>query len=180
MTETQNRMPDLIPDFECLDTEQVPSSLKEQAVDEGNRAGALITFFAIGTTLGILFIVSEVASWFRIQEMFRFQSFHMYGIIGSAVAVAAISLQLIRRLDLRTVHGEPIVLSKKEWGSSRIRGGRYWIGGSLFGIGWALIGACPGPLFALIGGGISIMALGLVGALAGTWTYALVRTRLPH
>jgi len=171
-----------IPDYECLDTDQVspgdPSG--PGAGKAGPKAGALLGYFAVGVFLGVLFIMSEVASWYRIQEMFRFQSFHMYGIIGSAVAVAAISVQLIKRFDLRTLSGEPIRLSPKEWGSSRIRGARYWIGGTLFGLGWALIGACPGPMFALVGGGISIMILGLVSAMAGTWAYAALRSHLPH
>jgi uncharacterized membrane protein YedE/YeeE len=179
-----------IPDFECLDTEQVagprpnstpggatPSSGK---VSEGSQAAAFLGYFAIGTFLGILFVMSEVASWYRIQEMFRFQSFHMYGIIGTAVIVAGISVQLIRKFEVRTLRGEPITLAPKVWGDSRIPGARYWIGGSLFGLGWALIGACPGPMFALLGGGVSIMVLGLVSAMAGTWAYAVVRTRLPH
>jgi uncharacterized protein len=174
-----------IPDFECLDTDQVSADARSGGRSGGTgeggpRVGALLGYFAIGAFLGVLFIMSEVASWYRIQEMFRFQSFHMYGIIGSAVAVAAISVQLIRRFDLRTLGGEPIRLSPKEWGSSRIRGARYWIGGTLFGLGWALIGACPGPMFALLGGGISIMALGLVSAMAGTWAYAALRSHLPH
>jgi uncharacterized protein len=174
-----------IPDFECQDTDQVSpegraGSPSKGTGQEGPRPGALLAYFAIGAFLGVLFMMSEVASWYRIQEMFRFQSFHMYGIIGSAVAVAALSVQLIKRFDLRTLNGEPIRLSPKEWGSSRIPGARYWIGGTLFGLGWALIGACPGPMFALVGGGISIMALGLVSALAGTWAYAAIRDHLPH
>jgi uncharacterized protein len=144
------------------------------------RPGALLAYFAIGAFLGLLFIMSEVASWYRIQEMFRFQSFHMYGIIGSAVAVAALSVQIIKRMELKALDGTPIRLQPKEWGDSRIRGARYWIGGTLFGLGWALIGACPGPMFALLGGGISIMLLGLLAALAGTWSYAVLRDRLPH
>jgi uncharacterized protein len=121
-----------------------------------------------------------VVSWFRIQEMFRFQSFHMYGIIGTAVAVAAVSVWLIRRLDLRTVHGEPIQLSPKDWGDSRIPGARYWIGGTLFGMGWALVGACPGPMFALLGAGIPVLVVALASAVLGTWAYAVARPRLPH
>jgi uncharacterized protein len=179
-----------IPDFECLDTDQVAapqaggtpkgSTPATPEVSHGSPAAAFLGYFAIGTFLGILFVMSEVASWYRIQEMFRFQSFHMYGIIGTAVLVAGISVQLIRKFNVRTLRGEPITLSPKAWGDSRIPGARYWIGGSLFGLGWALIGACPGPMFALLGGGVSIMALGLVSAMAGTWFYAAIRTRLPH
>jgi uncharacterized membrane protein YedE/YeeE len=179
-----------IPDFECLDVEQVVAPLpgataskttpSSGEASEGSPALAFLGYFAIGTFLGILFVMSEVASWYRIQEMFRFQSFHMYGIIGTAVLVAAISLQLIRKFQVRTLSGEQITLSPKGWGDSRIPGARYWIGGSLFGLGWALIGACPGPMFALLGGGVSIMVVGLLSAMAGTWAYAAIRTHLPH
>ncbi len=144
------------------------------------RPGALLAYFGIGAFLGLLFIMSEVASWYRIQEMFRFQSFHMYGIIGSAVAVALVSIQLVKRLEFRDLAGQPIRIPPKAWGDSRIPGARYWIGGSLFGLGWALLGACPGPMFALVGGGLPIFLVGIAGALAGTWSYALLRDRLPH
>jgi uncharacterized membrane protein YedE/YeeE len=104
----------------------------------------------------------------------------MYGVIGTAVATAALGLWLIRRLGLKTTAGDDIVIAPKEWGTSRVPGARYWMGGTVFGLGWALLGACPGPLFALIGGGISVMIAALASAVAGTWAYALVRDRLPH
>jgi uncharacterized protein len=170
----------LAPDFECLDVEQVPADQREQALDEGNRPLALLGYLLAGVFLGVVFLQSEVVSWFRIQEMFRFQSFHMYGIIGSAVAVAALSLWLIKRLDVTTTHGEPIRLTPKAWGTGRLPGARYWLGGTLFGVGWALVGACPGPVFALLGGGITVMAVALLAAIAGTWTYAALRPHLPH
>jgi uncharacterized protein len=165
---------------ECLDTEQVTAATREQALEEGNRPLALVGYLLLGVYLGVVFVQSEVVSWFRIQEMFRFQSFHMYGIIGSAVAVAAVSVRLIKRLGLTTIHGEPIRLSPKEWGESRIPGARYLIGGTLFGMGWALVGACPGPMFALVGSGVAVVIVPLVSAVLGTWAYAAVRTRLPH
>lgn len=175
------------PDFECMDTEQVDPADRDKALAEGNRPLALLVYALIGMYLGVVFVQSEVVSWFRIQEMFRFQSFHMYGIIGMAVATAALSVQLIRRLNLRTLQGEPIRPAPKEWGDSRIPGARYLIGGTAFGLGWALLGACPGPLFALLGIGILapgtgllVMLVPLVGALAGTWTYAVLRPHLPH
>jgi len=168
------------PDFECLDVEQVPEELKEKALAEGNRPLALLGYLLVGVYLGVLFMQSEVASWYRIQEMFRFQSFHMYGIIGSAVAVGFLSVQVIKRLGLTTTHGEPIRLAPKEWSGGRIPGARYWMGGTAFGAGWALVGACPGPLFALLGGGITVLAAALLSALAGTWAYAALRNRLPH
>ncbi len=161
---------------ECIDTEQVTPAYKEKALLEGNAPSSLLVYLLLGTLFGITLIKSEVVSWFRIQEMFRFDSFHMYGIIGSAVITAAISIQIIKRFKLETVYREPIEIAPKTWGS----GVRYWLGGSLFGVGWALLGACPGPIFALLGSGVTVIALGLFGALAGTWTYALIRSRLPH
>jgi uncharacterized protein len=141
---------------------------------------ALLGYLVLGAYLGVVFVQSEVVSWFRIQEMFRFQSFHMYGIIGTAVAVAGLSVQVIKRLGVKTIHGEPIRIASKEWGGGGIPGARYWIGGTLFGMGWALLGACPGPVFALIGAGISVLVVALASALLGTWAYAALRPRLPH
>ncbi|MDH3732684.1 MAG: transporter [Gemmatimonadota bacterium] len=134
-------------------------------------------FVLVGIFLGVVFTKAEVISWFRIQEMFRFQSFHMYGIIGSAVFVGAISILLIRRLEARTVYGDPIRLADKE---SRGRNYRYWIGGGLFGLGWGLLGACPGPIFALIGNGVTVLLVSLAAALVGTWSYGWLRPHLPH
>jgi uncharacterized protein len=165
---------------ECQDTEQVSGETRERALLAGNRPLALVSYLMVGAYLGVIFVQSEVVSWFRIQEMFRFQSFHMYGIIGTAVAVAAVSVWLIKRLGLKTIHGEPIQLSPKEWGSSRIPGARYWLGGTFFGMGWALLGACPGPMFALLGAGVTVLVVALVSAMLGTWTYAALRDVLPH
>ena len=142
----------------------------------GMSARTLAVYMIIGTLFGILFTKAEVISWFRIQEMFRFQSFHMYGIIGSAVAVAATSVWLIKRFGVRTISGEPIVIPPKDLG----RGTRYWLGGTIFGLGWALTGACPGPLFALIGAGNGVVVVVLASAIAGTWLYGYLRPRLPH
>jgi uncharacterized membrane protein YedE/YeeE len=133
-------------------------------------------YLIIGSLFGIVLMKSEVVSWFRIQEMFRFHSFHMYGIIGSAVAVAAISILVLRRIGVRALGGQRISIPSKELG----RGYRYWIGGTLFGVGWALTGACPGPLFALIGSGTTVFAAAVVSALAGTWLYGYLRPYLPH
>jgi uncharacterized membrane protein YedE/YeeE len=137
---------------------------------------ALLVYVVLGVLFGIVVTKAEVISWFRIQEMFRFQSFHMYGIIGSAIVTAAVSLQIIKRLGVKAADGTPIVVEPKEMGT----GTRYWLGGTLFGLGWALSGACPGPLFALLGNGISIMSVTIVSAIAGTWTYGALRPRLPH
>lgn len=133
-------------------------------------------YLVLGALFGVLLIKSEVISWFRIQEMFRFQAFHMYGIIGSAVVVAAMSLQVIKRMGTRSLDGEPIVVPPKVMGA----GTRYWLGGTIFGLGWGLIGACPGPLFALVGSGVSVMLVPLVAAIVGTWCYGALRSRLPH
>ena len=136
----------------------------------------LSVYFALGVLFGVVLTKSEVISWFRIQEMFRFQAVHMYGIIGSAVLVAGASLQLIKRLGARSLDGVPIVVPPKVMA----RGTRYWLGGICFGLGWALVGACPGPLFALLGSGISVISVVLLSAIAGTWTYGALRPRLPH
>lgn len=136
----------------------------------------LASYLLLGTFFGVILTKSEVISWFRIQEMFRFQSLHMYLIIGSAIVTAALSLALIRRLQLRAVSGEPISVPPKTLG----KGTRYWLGGSIFGLGWALTGACPGPLFALVGAGFPVIAVAILSAVAGTWTYGKLRPRLPH
>jgi hypothetical protein len=137
---------------------------------------ALLAYLVLGACFGIALTKSEVLSWFRIQEMFRFQSPRMYEIIASAVVVAAASVALIRRLGLRTVSGEPIAIPPKSLGN----GVRYAAGGTIFGLGWALTGACPGPLFALVGNGVTVMIVAIGSALAGTWLYGLLRPRLPH
>ena len=147
----------------------------DQSVETKPGVGLLL-YLAVGIYFGIVLTRSEVVSWFRIQEMFRFQSFHMYGIIGAAVIVAALSLQIIRRMGITTVSGKPIVIAPKEWGT----GTRYWLGGTIFGAGWALLGACPGPIFTLFGSGVTVMVVALAAALAGTWTYGWLRPRLPH
>jgi uncharacterized protein len=133
-----------------------------------------IKFILLGIIFGIILTKSEVISWFRIQEMFRFQSFHMYGVIFSAIVVGAISTQLIKKYRLKTIYGEPIVLQKKNLSKGTI------IGGTIFGFGWALSGACPGPLFALVGNGFSIIIVTLFFAILGTWVYGYFQARLPH
>ncbi len=136
----------------------------------------MLTYLILGSLFGIVLTKSEVVSWFRIQEMFRFQSFHMYGVIGTAVASAALSIAILKRAGARTLSGQPISIPAKELG----RGYRYWIGGTLFGMGWALTGACPGPLFALVGGGSTVFVGAVASALAGTWLYGYLRPYLPH
>ena len=139
-------------------------------------AGTLILYFLLGVAFGVVLTKSEVLSWFRIQEMFRFQSPRMYEIIVSAILVAAISVALIKRLGARTISHQPIYIAPKALG----HGIRYAVGGAIFGLGWALTGACPGPLFALVGNGVTVMAAAIISALAGTWLYGVLRPRLPH
>lgn len=129
-----------------------------------------------GIFFGIVLVKSEVVSWFRIQEMFRFDAFHMYGVIGMAVVVGMISIQLIKKYNLRDMEGNPVSVPPKD--NSQIY--RYSIGGLIFGLGWALTGACPGPLFALVGSGWMIIIVPIIGALIGTWVYGLLRNVLPH
>ena len=136
----------------------------------------LLPYLLVGFYFGIVFSKSEVISWFRIQEMFRFQAFHMYSIIGSAVVVSMVSVQFIRKKGVKTFGGEDIVIPPKQMGS----GTRYWLGGTIFGLGWALTGSCPGPMYALIGNGYLIMLLALASAFAGTYVYGMLRPRLPH
>ncbi|HUH13063.1 MAG TPA: DUF6691 family protein [Longimicrobiales bacterium] len=142
------------------------------------RAGTrfLAAYFALGVVLGVVALKTELVSWFRIQEMFRFHAFHMYGILGSAVLVAASSIALLRRLGISTLEGEEIRIEPKVMGG----GTRYWVGGMLFGAGWALTGACPGPFFVLIGSGLGVFGVVLLSALAGVWSYGQLRPRLPH
>jgi uncharacterized membrane protein YedE/YeeE len=128
----------------------------------------------VGILFGIVFVKAEIISWFRIQEMFRLQSFHMYGVIGSAVVVGLISVLIIRKFNVKTIYGETIDFHPKTFNKGQI------FGGLLFGLGWAITGACPGPLFAQIGAGATIIIVTLLSAIAGTWTYGLVRDKLPH
>ncbi|MDQ6738069.1 MAG: YeeE/YedE family protein [Gemmatimonadota bacterium] len=157
--------------------------MSDTADDPEAESGALDTsvkslaiYLIIGIVFGVILVKSEVVSWFRIQEMFRFQSFYMYGVIGSAVVTAAVSLVVIRRLGLRSLSGERIEVPPKRMGN----GTRYWLGGAIFGLGWGLGGACPGPLFALLGSGLSIILVPMFFAVAGTRLYGALRQRLPH
>lgn len=131
-------------------------------------------YLGVGVVFGIVFVKAEIISWFRIQEMFRLESFHMYGVIGSAVIVAAISVALIKKFKVKTIHGEPIEFHPKKFNKGQI------YGGLIFGLGWALTGACPGPLFAQVGTGAFVILVVILSAVAGTWTYGYFRNRLPH
>lgn len=133
-----------------------------------------LKYAVVGILFGIVFVKAEIISWYRIQEMFRFQSFHMYGVIGSAVVVGVISVFIIKKFNIKTIYGEKIKFTKKEFNKGQI------IGGLLFGLGWAITGACPGPLFAQIGTGATVIIVTLLSAILGTWTYGLLREKLPH
>ena len=133
-----------------------------------------IKYLLVGLFFGILFTKAEVISWFRIQEMFRLQSFHMFGIIGSAVLVGVISVALIKKFNLKTIQAKTITFKPKKFNKGQI------YGGLIFGFGWAMTGACPGPLFAQIGTGATVIAVTLLSAIAGTWVYGYLRESLPH
>lgn len=133
-----------------------------------------LKYLVVGILFGIVFVKSEVISWFRIQEMFRLQSFHMYGIIGSAIVVGMISVWLIKKFNIKTIYGEPIIITPKKFNRGQI------YGGLIFGLGWATTGACPGPLFAQIGTGATVITITLLSAIAGTWVYGFFREKLPH
>lgn len=135
----------------------------------------LARFFLTGIFFGIVLTKAEAVSWYRIYEMFHFQSFHMFGIIGTALFTGVIGLQLIKRYKIKDYNGLPINIIEKERGFWR-----YIIGGSLFGLGWALVGSCPGPIFILLGTGTYAIAVVLIGALLGTYIYGLVKDKLPH
>ena len=133
-----------------------------------------LKYLVLGVLFGIVFVKAEIISWYRIQEMFRLHSFHMYGVIGTAVLVGMISVWLIKKFNIHTVQNESVVFHEKKfhWGNV--------IGALIFGLGWALTGACPGPLFAQIGSGFLVVIVTLFSAIAGTWVYGLMREKLPH
>lgn len=131
-------------------------------------------YMAVGIVFGMVFVKAEIISWYRIQEMFRLQSFHMYGVIGTAVVVGMISVWLIKIFNIKTIYGEEIQFHTKKFNKGQI------YGGLLFGLGWAVTGACPGPLFAQIGTGVTVIIVVVLSAIAGTWTYGYFREQLPH
>lgn len=134
-----------------------------------------LKFILIGVLFGIIMYKSEAASWYRIYEMFQFRSFHMYGIIGTALTTAIIIVQIIKRKNIKDTNGQDIQFKDKNRSITR-----YLLGGTIFGLGWALTGACPGPMFTLLGAGYWTMGIVLVFALIGTWLYGLLRNKLPH
>lgn len=133
-----------------------------------------LLIFIVGLIFGFAFVKGEVISWYRMVEMFQLKSFHMYGVIGTGVLVAMISMQIIQRFNIKTIDGKPISYEKKKYSKGTI------IGGFLFGLGWAITGACPGPIFIQVGAGIVPVIVTLLFAVFGTWVYGAVREKLPH
>ncbi len=158
-------------------TEKSFENINDPSVNENTSAQKWyvnLKYLLVGIAFGIIFVKAEVISWFRIQEMFRLQSFHMYGVIGSAVAVGMLSVFIIKKWKVKTMSGEPITFTPKKFNKGQI------YGGLIFGFGWAITGACPGPLFAQIGTGIWVVSITLLSAIAGTWVYGYFKDKLPH
>jgi uncharacterized protein len=133
-----------------------------------------LKYVAVGIVFGIAFTKSEIISWFRMQEMFRLQNFFMFGVMGTAIVIGIISILIIKRFNVKTIYGEKIIFHKKKFNKGQV------IGGLIFGLGWAMTGACPGPLFAQIGAGFLVVNVVLLSAIAGTWVYGYFREKLPH
>ena len=148
--------------------------MDKQVSQKKESSFGLLKYSLVGILFGIVFVKTEIISWFRIQEMFKLQSFHMYGVIGTAVIVGVISVALIKKLKIKTLQGEQIVIYPKKFDKGQI------YGGLIFGLGWAMTGACPGPIFAQIGAGIGVGIVVFLSALLGTWTYGLLKEKLPH
>jgi len=134
-----------------------------------------LKYLLVGIFFGIVLVKSEAVSWYRIFEMFKFQSFHMYGIIGSSVFLGALLIWLIKKLGVRSIKGEKIEIVPKEKGLTR-----NLLGGAIFGLGWALAGTCPGPMFVLVGTGVFSMLIVIAAAVLGTFTYGVLKNKLPH
>jgi len=134
-----------------------------------------LKYIAVGFFFGIVLTKAEAVSWYRIYEMFLFQSFHMYGIIMTAIFVGVVGIQIIKRNKFQDIEGNVLTIPDKEKGSAR-----YWIGGVLFGLGWAMVGSCPGPIFILLGAGFMSVGIILAGALLGTFLYGVLKGKLPH
>ena len=155
----------------------VSDEFRNEADELSNDEGSFsknVKYALIGIFFGITFVKAEIISWFRIQEMFRFDSFHMYGVIGTAVFVGMLSVFIIKRGKLKTFDGKEIQIENKKFNKGQI------IGGLLFGFGWALTGACPGPLYAQIGAGFTVISITFLFAIFGTWTYGYLKDKLPH
>jgi uncharacterized membrane protein YedE/YeeE len=163
--------------YQSLNTDFEVRSLDARGSQEPSTARPWwynFNYLVAGVLFGIFLVKAEVISWFRIQEMFRLRAFHMYGVIGSAVGVGILSVFLIKKFNIKTLGGEPITFYRKSYNKGNV------YGGLLFGFGWALTGACPGPLFAQIGSGATVVVVTLLSAIAGTWMYGYLRDWLPH
>lgn len=147
---------------------------KNQNTDKKTPLWHNLKYMIVGVVFGVAFVKAEIISWFRIQEMFRLDSFHMYGVIGTGVVLGMIFVQLIKRFNIKTLSGEEIVIPKKEFHKGQI------YGGLIFGLGWAITGACPGPLFAQIGTGYSVIIITFLSATVGVWVYGYFKDKLPH
>ncbi len=159
------------------DTDYEVRSLDTECINESHLRHKWyhnLKYAVVGILFGIAFTKAEVISWFRIQEMFRLQSFHMYGVIGTAIAIGMLSIALIKKFNVKTIYGEQIKFHNKKFNKGQV------YGGLLFGFGWAMTGACPGPLFAQIGAGFGVVIVVLISAVGGTWTYGYFREKLPH
>ncbi|MCE7990396.1 MAG: YeeE/YedE family protein [Roseivirga sp.] len=134
-----------------------------------------IKYLILGTVFGVVLTKAELISWFRIYEMFKFEAFHMYGVIGSAVVVGIVITLIVKKSRMKSLSGDPIIINPKKFSIPR-----YLLGGIIFGLGWALTGACPGPLFVQVGNGYLVMIVAIASGLLGTYVYGLLRNKLPH
>ena len=165
----QNTIKDTNTDFEVKSLDTASVNQEEVKVPSWHN----LQYIVFGILFGIILIKSEVVSWFRIQEMFRLQSFHMFGVIGSAVVVGAISVFLIKKFKIKTIRGEQIIFADKVFSKGQI------YGGLMFGFGWAMTGACPGPLYAQLGYGATAILATILMSLVGTWVYGKFKEKLP-
>lgn len=147
---------------------------KNQNIEKKTPLWHNLKYMIVGIIFGIAFVKAEIISWFRIQEMFRLDSFHMYGVIGTGVIIGMLSIQIIKKFNIRSISGEEIVIPNKTFNKGQI------YGGLIFGLGWAITGACPGPLFAQIGSGYSVIIITFLSATLGVWVYGYFRDKLPH
>jgi uncharacterized membrane protein YedE/YeeE len=165
-----NVIPSANPDFEVRSLDEAGKNVSQIS----HPWWHLLKYLVAGIFFGIVLMKSEAISWYRIREMFRLESFHLYGVLGSAVITGIISVFLLKKFKARTIYGEPVKFYPKKFSKGQV------YGGLLFGVGWAFTGACPGPLFALLGSGFSIIFVVILSAIAGTWVYGKLRNKLPH
>lgn len=155
-------------------TDKLPEACEAPNLSKENESFfSNLKYLFIGAMFGVVFIKGEIVSWFRIQEMFLFDSFHMYGVIGSAVITGIISVWLIKKFNIKTINGEQVVINPKKFNKGQI------YGGLIFGLGWALTGACPGPLYAQLGAGYMAITVTILSAIAGVWIFGKFRDKLP-